>query len=732
MTHRVRARYEGDAFLAHGAASASVLLLTLSASVSFLSFSRPIGIGGPAFSALLITLIWACFGFGAVIARHSTLWARRGPALIGAAVFSLLAAGLLLAGHMRTASGAAFGIAAAAAMVLSMALYGSVAANALRGALAIGRAFGCRVVAAASVGAVLGFVAAFFAVQSIGVHVALLGLAGVVIASALRPLLGPLAAALAIAVLTPYLPGIEARFEDLRAAPYRRADIPKRPRLKNLFGWQRTMLYWGGSGKFEEFVDGNKVRLFYNNCYMMGYERGQYGLIDTSNRHYFVDVRDGDRALFIGVSDAIYLNNLVRRKKVALTLVEINDAVVRAYRENPERNQGVYLHSRVFARDGRSVLEASSANSYDLVVYDFADSESMIFGAANQHLSLGTREGLAALDRALSPDGKVVFMSLDKPQVLMFAGGLRDRGWSVLAYSFPKYVGRVFFGFPQGYAVVARRSAVNPLSAPNWSEAKIISSADFLKPLSDNGGLGISGSVIQSRYGLPQNIWLREWSIFAVFAVLALLLTAAIMAPSVRGIRHDELFFLRIGAGWMLVQLMVLQLLKPLLGETLLTTLAVNVGLGVFSAIGSLVTSRLHSFARAAKSLPVVMAAALAVSWFLLKSLRLTNSDMSIPWLELLGATAPIGLAVGLFFPLGLSFFHPKDKDIGGILVADAVGALGGYSLFRIVFLQYGVSALPWICAAIYGCACWGLQRAALLKPEPSEELVSTSSCRAE
>lgn len=706
-----------DAFLSHAAASAQVLLLILSASASF----RPIIDIPEAFlPALLVTLVWSCFGFGALLAKTTGLWARRGPKLTMAAAFSILAAVLLLAGHPGTAVAAIFGMISASAAGFSMALYGAVAATALRGAVWQGRTANSRVVAAAGAGAVIGFSAAFFAARWFGVNVSLLILAGIVISSTWRPFIGPLIAILAGISIAPQLPRIEWRLEDLRAAPLEgmTLSIGREFPRKIL---KRTMLYWGGSGKFEEYTGGGMVFLAYNNLRVM-----QHASTEASDNHaHFLfsftgalDVLEGEKVLSIGAADGVRLRNMVGDKKIGLTIVEINDAAVRAYTDNPDRNHGIFLRSRVFARDGRSILEATPPQSYDLVVYEFADSGIMTFGSASQNFSLGTREGIAALDRALSPRGRVVFLSADKRQALMFAGGVKGLGWNVRAYNFPttpRYTVSSVLN-RRWYAVIALRpGARHPFPDADWNKTTPVSPEEFTEPMPDNFPTrnGIMKQCQLLCFFKPSTEWI-QCSMLITVLLLGLLLAASIVpsSPFARHIRPEELFFLRIGAGWIIAQLMVLQALKPLLGETLSTTVAVNVGLGTASAVGSLAACRLRDARRSAVGLAAAMAAALPLSMITIKMLRLKGIDMTIPWLGLLGATAPLGITVGLFFPLGLALIRPE--NIGRILVADAVGAVGGFALYRVFLIQFGTAASPWLCAAVYLSVCWGLRRASI------------------
>jgi hypothetical protein len=214
---------------------------------------------------------------------------------------------------------------------------------------------------------------------------------------------------------------------------------------------------------------------------------------------------------------------------------------------------------------------------------------------------------------------------------------------------------------------------------------------------------------------------------FLLLVAGGVFLTAIIPgSPLVRGISPGDMFFLRIGAGSLLAQYMVIHALTPVLGQTLLTTVSINVGIGLSAAVGSLATSRMGASRATALILATGMAAALAVSPSLLSALRLSGENMDIPWPALFIATAPLGLSLGLFFPLGLKWVGPG--GVATALIADAAGAIGGYALYCIFLIQFGARAIPWLCAAIYVCAGLGLTGSPAGSRSPEEDRIRQSA----
>jgi hypothetical protein len=224
-------------------------------------------------------------------------------------------------------------------------------------------------------------------------------------------------------------------------------------------------------------------------------------------------------------------------------------------------------------------------------------------------------------------------------------------------------------------------------------------------------------------YGLLLSGDVVALAVFAEALVLALTLLAI---PWLRAARQRRTaapaapagYFLAIGLGFILMELMLIQRLTVALGDPVISFKVVLGALLVWSAAGGLASERLpqrHTWlavsAAAAVVLAYTVAASLAVPWLL----GLPRGVRVAAIVLLLG---PLGAAVGMAFPLGLRLLAPEPATRALAWAANGCASVVGAVASTLLAVAHGITALGLVAVAGYACA---LLIAAVTGPEPSE-----------
>ena len=90
----------------------------------------------------------------------------------------------------------------------------------------------------------------------------------------------------------------------------------------------------------------------------------------------------------------------------------------------------------------------------------------------------------------------------------------------------------------------------------------------------------------------------------------------------------------------------------------------------------------------------------MALHWLLLESIPHGQSSRVLRELFALLATAPGGILMGLYLPIGL--VRASHQLVGANLSADALGTLAGYALMFLVALQLGIAAYGLMGVGLY------------------------------
>ncbi len=204
---------------------------------------------------------------------------------------------------------------------------------------------------------------------------------------------------------------------------------------------------------------------------------------------------------------------------------------------------------------------------------------------------------------------------------------------------------------------------------------------------------------------------------------LAFIVVPLILAPKETRPQKRELpmvlYFAMIGLGFMLVEVSLLQRLTVFLGHPTYALSVVLFGLLLFSGCGSLLAGRFASTWRSGVAVLLGLFALLAV-WgklvpFVVESFASSHTPVRI--LIALALLLPIGLLMGMAFPLGMRAVGSRAESIGPWLW----GINGGMSVLASVLavaiaLERGISASHWTGTYCYAVAALAL---ALTSPSP-------------
>ena len=211
-------------------------------------------------------------------------------------------------------------------------------------------------------------------------------------------------------------------------------------------------------------------------------------------------------------------------------------------------------------------------------------------------------------------------------------------------------------------------------------------------------------------YGLLLSGDVVALAVLAEALVLALVLLAV---PWLRAARRPAAapstapvgYFLAIGAGFILMELMLIQRLTVALGDPVVSFKVVLGALLVWSAGGGLASERvaprhawLALFVAAAVVLAYTLAGSLATPW-LLGLARVPRVAAIVLLL------APLGAAAGLAFPLGLRLLAPEPATRALAWAANGCASVVGAVASTLLAVAQGITALGLVAVAGYVCA---------------------------
>lgn len=438
----------------------------------------------------------------------------------------------------------------------------------------------------------------------------------------------------------------------------------------------------------------------------------------------------------------------------AITAVEINPTMVALTNDYAGYTGDVFRLPGVttVVTDGRNYVERSNAQ-YDLIYLNLVYSQAATPGAAALAENyIFTREALAAYWDHLSADGRIGAVTHNGPEgIRLFLGALdmlQREG-----YSLREALDRVTLTARRTTDPQARTTVVTVDRAP-WTPER----AQALRDLIAGRGMSIlyiphvneqllgglaTGDVTLEQYiagneefnyfpttddrpffyhlqpGLPDAL---ATLLRAVIALGLLYVMVVIIAWNPRqaalGRRAAWLgYFALLGAGFMLVEIPLIQRFNLLLGAPALALIAVIGGLLLGASAGSLLSGRVP-LARLPR---LVTVAALATGLGVLAGAALYPAliarALPLPLALRLALTvlmlAPLGVAMGTAFPSGMRLAGVADP--GGIPAhwgANAVASTLGSTLATVLAMSYGFRAALLLGAAIYlvvALYAWGV-----------------------
>ena len=197
--------------------------------------------------------------------------------------------------------------------------------------------------------------------------------------------------------------------------------------------------------------------------------------------------------------------------------------------------------------------------------------------------------------------------------------------------------------------------------------------------------------------------------------VIALLVLAVpLLAPRVAGARSGRpgmlrsmlrpvLYFASLGLGFLFIEIFLIEKASLYLNDRTAAFALVLTGMLVFSGLGSLLADRVHQVG-------IALSAAVVVAWCALAMLGLQPfllATLGLPWAVRAAVVvllvAPVSLALGLPFPLGLA----RVGQAGGGMLPWAWGLNGAFSvvatpLANLVAVQSGFDRVLLIAALLY------------------------------
>jgi len=162
-------------------------------------------------------------------------------------------------------------------------------------------------------------------------------------------------------------------------------------------------------------------------------------------------------------------------------------------------------------------------------------------------------------------------------------------------------------------------------------------------------------------------------------------------------------YFAAIGAGYMLIQIGLLQRFSIYLGHPTYTLAIVLFSMLLFTGAGSLVSARIQS-SRAMRTVPIIVAVALALVALALPALieRTIGTGLAMRSAIVLACAAPLSVCLGMCFPFGVRLTRKTPS-----VVAWAWGVNGAFGVLASIVavmlsIWISIDANFWIAAALY------------------------------
>lgn len=421
-------------------------------------------------------------------------------------------------------------------------------------------------------------------------------------------------------------------------------------------------------------------------------------------------VRENDKVLCLAIGGGWPVLSLNMKHPENITGVEVDPVVVDFLRKNPQYNGGLFHKINMVRAEGRSALD-EMASKFDAILVDLPGSPATIKENPTEFEDyLFTVEAMRKYFSLLTPDGVLAYYVL-RHQVGGACATLKAAG---VYFRVLLFANRPENPDGNSYLVVvsnarARTDAIvkDVLSEPvliNGEKKRMLEvSEEFYASsqpaLTDNRPSPFDAIKKDPRMfaGL-----LKAAKLICVF-ILALALAAILAVPrrsrQAALDRVNLLYFLLIGAGFILFQFYVYARFRSCFRDLITTVVFTTAIFSIAGSIGSALAPHLAPVRRRGAFFITVLLC-LAYTYFAFGHIPFGVGNPALKFLYAALIIAPFGLVGGMFFPLGLMSAAPP--YLGWALLLDALGAVLGFMVFYLMYWAFGTASTFWPLAACY------------------------------
>jgi hypothetical protein len=429
----------------------------------------------------------------------------------------------------------------------------------------------------------------------------------------------------------------------------------------------------------------------------------------------------------------------------AITAVEINPTLVDLTRAYASYNGNIFdlPNVKTVVTDGRNYVERTDER-YDLIYANIVYSQAAVPGtSALAESYIFTSEALRAYWRHLTNAGRIGFVTHHGIEGLRLVVAALDmmRQEGILVADGLKHVALVSMNSDNPQArtsvvMIARQPFTIDMASQFTDHARQANAAPLYVPFVFGAGFDAMAGGLESldqyvaktrdfnftpstddspfffqfNRGVPEGLSdLLFVSLFVIFVYFSWLLF--FFVPP--GNQHRKRVMLApyfgiLGVAFLLVEIPLAQRFNLLLGQPVLSLVAVVGGLVIGSGLGSLFSSRfsLASLPRRVPMFALIVGAAILVTLPLYSALiRLALPlDLSIRFVITAAAVLPLGFLMGIPFPSGLRIAGQVDpQGLAAFWGANAVTSVLGSALAMIIAMNVGFSGSLIVGAALYG-----------------------------
>ncbi|MBU2572831.1 MAG: hypothetical protein KKH28_01980 [Elusimicrobia bacterium] len=417
-------------------------------------------------------------------------------------------------------------------------------------------------------------------------------------------------------------------------------------------------------------------------------------------------VRETDSVLCLAMGAGWPVLALSLKHPENITGVEVDPVVVDFFKKNPQYNDGLFNKINVITAEGRNALDELN-KKFDAILVDLPGSPATIKENPTEFEDyLFTTEALAKYFSLLTPDGILAYYVL-RHQVGGACATLKDNGAYFRTLLFANRPGNIE---GDSYLVVVSRNRsrvdaivqdvlASPVSVDGRKKRIREVSQQFynstLPALTDNRPSPFEAIKKDPRMfaGL-----LKAAKFISVF-ILILSLAAILAVPRAARDKAGLLYFLLIGAGFILFQFYVYAKFRSCFRDLITTVIYTTAIFSVAGSVGSALTPYIRPLKKRGVNL-AVMLLCLAYTYFIFDHIPFGVGNAGLKFLYATLIIAPFGLVGGMFFPLGLLATAPP--YLGWALLLDALGAVLGFMVFYLMYWHFGTASTFYPLAACY------------------------------